>query len=82
LKHLGGRNSISNNSKKKIFPQYHHQHTTMKIVGIAVVRTGKDLNEPIPLTFATDLSSFGFFQRQVCHVMSAGGLSVIVYFLF
>jgi hypothetical protein len=38
----------------------------MKIIGIAVVRTGSDLNEPIPLTVANDLSSFGFFQRQVC----------------
>ena len=37
----------------------------MKVVGIAVVRTGSDLNEPIPLTTASDLSSFGFFQRQV-----------------
>jgi hypothetical protein len=37
----------------------------MKIIGIAVVRTGSDLNEPIPLTVANDLSSFGFFQRQV-----------------
>lgn len=37
----------------------------MKIVGIALVRTGPDLNEPIPLTVANDLSSFGFFQRQV-----------------
>lgn len=36
----------------------------MKIVGIALVRTGPDLNEPIPLTVANDLSSFGFFQRQ------------------
>jgi hypothetical protein len=37
----------------------------MKIIGIAVVRTGASLNEPIPLTVANDLSSFGFFQRQV-----------------
>jgi hypothetical protein len=37
----------------------------MKIVGLAVVRTGAELNEPIPLSVATDLSSFGFFQRQV-----------------
>jgi hypothetical protein len=37
----------------------------VKIVGIAVVRTGSDLNEALPLTVATDLSSFGFFQRQV-----------------
>jgi len=37
----------------------------MKIVGLAVVRVGKDLNDPIPMSVATDLSSFGFFQRQV-----------------
>ena len=37
----------------------------MKIVGVAVARTGADLNEPIPLTVTNDLSSFGFFQRQV-----------------
>jgi hypothetical protein len=37
----------------------------MKIVGLAIVRTGSDLNEPVPLTVATELSSFGFFQRQV-----------------
>lgn len=37
----------------------------MKIVGIAIVRTGPELNDPIPLSVANDLSSFGFFQRQV-----------------
>lgn len=36
----------------------------MKVVGIAIVRTGSDLNDPIPMTVASDLSSFGFFQRQ------------------
>ncbi|GAX28755.1 synaptobrevin homolog YKT6 [Fistulifera solaris] len=36
----------------------------MKVVGLAIVRTGSDLNEPVPLTVATELSSFGFFQRQ------------------
>uniref|UniRef100_A0A7S3PDT7 V-SNARE coiled-coil homology domain-containing protein n=2 Tax=Amphora coffeiformis TaxID=265554 RepID=A0A7S3PDT7_9STRA len=36
----------------------------MKVVGVAVARTGADLNEPIPLTVCNDLSSFGFFQRQ------------------
>jgi hypothetical protein len=41
----------------------------MKIIGIAVVRTGSDLNDPIPLTVANDLSSFGFFQRQVCQCL-------------
>lgn len=37
----------------------------MKVVGIAVVRTGSDLPDPIPINVASDLSSFGFFQRQV-----------------
>ena len=37
----------------------------MKLLGLAVVRTGSDLNEPIPLNVTNDLSSFGFFQRQV-----------------
>lgn len=37
----------------------------MKIIGVAVVRTGSDLSDPIPLTVANDLSTFGFFQRQV-----------------
>lgn len=37
----------------------------MKLLGLAVVRTGSDLNEPIPLHVTNDLSSFGFFQRQV-----------------
>lgn len=34
------------------------------MVGIAIVRTGADLNEPVPVAMASDLSSFGFFQRQ------------------
>lgn len=38
----------------------------MKVVGLAIVRTAPDLNEPIPMSVANDLSSFGFFQRQVC----------------
>ena len=37
----------------------------MKVVGLAIVRTAPDLNEPIPMSTANDLSSFGFFQRQV-----------------
>ena len=49
----------------------------MKIVGLAIVRTGSDLNEPIPLTVATELSSFGFFQRQV-----SLSISVDFYFAF
>lgn len=36
----------------------------MKIVGLSVVRTGAELNEPIPVCVANDLASFGFFQRQ------------------
>lgn len=36
----------------------------MKIVGLAILRTGSDIPDPIPLTMASDLSSFGFFQRQ------------------
>uniref|UniRef100_A0A7S0CIL4 V-SNARE coiled-coil homology domain-containing protein n=2 Tax=Proboscia inermis TaxID=420281 RepID=A0A7S0CIL4_9STRA len=35
----------------------------MKIVGIAVLRT-VDVEDPIPLTMACDLSSYGYFQRQ------------------
>jgi hypothetical protein len=37
----------------------------VKILGLAIVRTGNDIPEPIPCTLATDLSSFGFFQRPV-----------------
>ena len=37
----------------------------MKIVGIAILRTGKELQDPIPLVVVNDLSSYGFFQRQV-----------------
>jgi len=36
----------------------------MKVVGISILRTGKELEEPIVLTMACDLSSYGFFQRQ------------------
>lgn len=39
------------------------------MVGIAIVRTGPDLNEPVPVAMASDLSSFGFFQRQVRFVL-------------
>ena len=35
----------------------------MKVVGITVLRT--DREDPIPLSMACDLSSYGFFQRQV-----------------
>jgi hypothetical protein len=37
----------------------------MKILSISIVRTDAELNDPVPLTTANDLSSFGFFQRQV-----------------
>jgi hypothetical protein len=37
----------------------------MKVLGLSIVRVGADMNEPLPLTIASDLSSFGFFQRQV-----------------
>lgn len=36
----------------------------MKVVGIAILRTGSDIPDPISLTSASDLSSYGFFQRQ------------------
>mmetsp|Transcript_17378 Transcript_17378/g.20813 ORF Transcript_17378/g.20813 Transcript_17378/m.20813 type:complete len:201 (-) Transcript_17378:201-803(-) len=36
----------------------------MKVVGLSVVRTGADVADPIPLSMACDLSSYGFFQRQ------------------
>jgi hypothetical protein len=40
-----------------------------KVIGISIVRSGPDLNEPIPVVMASDLASFGYFQRQVrpCH---------------
>ena len=37
----------------------------MKVFSITVARTGPALNQPIPLLVTNDLSSFGFFQRQV-----------------
>jgi hypothetical protein len=36
-----------------------------KLLSLATVRTGKDLPDPIICSFATELSSFGFFQRPV-----------------
>jgi hypothetical protein len=39
----------------------------MKIVGIAIVRADSGVPEPIPITVACDLTSYGFFQRQVSH---------------
>jgi len=37
---------------------------TMKIVSIAILRYGRDVEEPVMLTQACDLSSLGFFQRS------------------
>ena len=37
----------------------------MKVVSIAILRTGPDVSEPIPVSMACELSSYGFFQRQV-----------------
>ena len=44
----------------------------MKVVSIAILRTGPDVAEPVPVSMACELSSYGFFQRQVrqaghCH---------------
>lgn len=36
----------------------------MKVVGITILRNG-GAGDPIPVTMACDLSSYGFFQRQV-----------------
>lgn len=36
----------------------------MKVVGIAILRTGSGLPDPIPVSMVSDLSSYGFFQRQ------------------
>jgi synaptobrevin family protein YKT6 len=35
----------------------------MKVVGIALLRYNEDVTEPVMLAQATELSSFGFFQR-------------------
>ena len=45
--------------------QSNQDKTQMKIIGISIVRTAADLNDPVPLSTANDLSSSGFFQRQV-----------------
>ena len=37
----------------------------MKVVSIAILRTGPDVAEPVPVSMACELSSYGFFQRQV-----------------
>ncbi|KAL7550207.1 hypothetical protein ACHAWF_015578 [Thalassiosira exigua] len=36
----------------------------MKVIGITILRTGASLPDPVPLSMACDLSSYGFFQRQ------------------
>jgi len=41
----------------------------VKVLGIAIVRTGNDIPDAIPITMATDLSSFGFFQRPTVKEM-------------
>ena len=43
---------------------------TMKVVSIAILRTGPDVAEPIPVSMACELSSYGFFQRQVRSFMA------------
>jgi len=40
----------------------------MKVVGISILRTITD-SDPIPLTSACDLASFGYFQRQTVKEM-------------
>jgi hypothetical protein len=37
----------------------------VKLLALAVVRTGNELPDPIVCSFSTELSSFGFFQRPV-----------------
>ena len=41
------------------------KNATMKVVSIAILRTGPDVAEPVPVSMACELSSYGFFQRQV-----------------
>lgn len=36
----------------------------MKVVGISILRTDRDVADAIPLSMACDLSSYGYFQRQ------------------
>jgi hypothetical protein len=55
----------------------------VKVLAIAVVRTGTELPEPITCSMGTELSSFGFFQRPVSHFRGKGvvrpvGRSVVV----
>ena len=41
----------------------------MKVVSIAVLRMGSAGADPIPTSMACDLSSYGFFQRQVSSIV-------------
>mmetsp|Transcript_14906 Transcript_14906/g.42167 ORF Transcript_14906/g.42167 Transcript_14906/m.42167 type:complete len:202 (+) Transcript_14906:120-725(+) len=41
----------------------------VKVLAISIVRTGDDIPDPVPMTLATDLSSFGFFQRPTVKEM-------------
>jgi len=36
----------------------------VKIIGLSILRNGSDIEEPIPLCIACDLSAYGYFQRQ------------------
>ena len=40
----------------------------MKVVGLTILRAGKDLSDPIPISMACDLTSYGYFQRQVRYI--------------
>ena len=37
----------------------------MKVLDISILNTSGGTEDPIPLVAASDLSSFGYFQRQV-----------------
>jgi hypothetical protein len=37
----------------------------MKVVSITILRNGEEMAEALPLVQANDLTSYGFFQRQV-----------------
>jgi len=41
----------------------------VKVLALAVVRTGTELPEPITCAMSTELSSFGFFQRPVSNIV-------------
>jgi len=53
-----------------VFAHFHQSlriKARMKLLSLTIVKAPRKDNDPIPLTFATDLSTFGFFQRQVSH---------------